>query len=890
MKERYVLHIDSFEAPQVQIDVFKHKLYAHVDTLMQFFFWGYVLLGVMLAAFYNTWEQLTLSAAIMGTYYLSRLLVKHLPTRRHLHALLLFAFVVQFIMQMKGAFYMHFMIFISMMLLVFYQNWKIISTYTIAVALYSLSFYIVINSGNADLKELFLNIPDTDWQTLFFGLLMGGIQYALASFFCIYLNKQTEKDANHRIFLEEQVNVEENTDFAYQIANGVLDKEFYPTKHNIMGRALLEMRDSIREARLKEQESAWKTQGIAKAGQIMMDADTLEQLTAQVLMFAVKYMSAQQGLIFLAEKGVDNHTTALRVVASHAIADKARLSVTFALGEGLVGQVASSQKTFYLPTPPDDYFSIKSALGHSKPSSLMIVPLLLHDDLAGVLEISSFLPLQDIQKQFIEELADRLAASVVAQKATEENMKLLRSTQAYTEQLRSQEEEMRQNMEELQATQEELTKQMLQNEVVKNELAARVEALNESALVCEFDLSGEIMYANRKFATTYKQRNIDVRNRSVYAYLGIEDSELDIRNIEEKLSQRQVFQAVFQYKTADNQTIWLESTLAPVLDENNQVAKCINISFDISKQVEQGIRLSALLKESEKASRAMQEAHQLIDEKLEAINNSIGMMELKQDGSILNANARFLEIFGYMDGELIGESHKKLIASDELLFSNYKNFLRTLLLEGSVEGDFKRVAKDGSIIWIRGSYTAILDIDKKISKVILLCYDSTEERKQREAFQASVEQIRHQDEELRQNFEELQATQEDLNKTALELNAFISALDNATIILELDKFGRVHRINKNFTLATGYSKAEAEGQPHSFYVPKDQDAAADFSRLWERLNKGEYFESEVKRLKKNGNIIWFRVYYVPIKNEQGELQRIICISSDITAMKAVALS
>ncbi|TAF34619.1 MAG: PAS domain-containing protein [Cytophagales bacterium] len=884
MREHYALDIDSFEAPAQRVLVFKEKLYADVDRLMQFFFWGYALLGVVLSAFYNTWSKLILGGAVMVAYYISILLIKHLSTRRHLHALLLFVFVLQFIMQMKGAFYMHFMIFITMMVLVFYQNWRLVSTYTIAVAVYSLSFYTIINSGNPGLKELFLDVPNTDWQTMFFGLLMGGIQYVLASFFCVYLDKQTEKDAGHRIFLEEQVNLEENTAFARHIAEGQLDTEFYPSKHNVMGKALLEMRDNIREASQKEQALTWKTQGIAQAGQLMMDAETLEQLTSNVLIFCVKYMRGHQGVLFLVEKNNQNRSV-LRIAASHALSDKSRNKLEFEVGEGLVGQVANSRKPLFLNSTPSHYFDIKSALGQAKPSSLIIVPLLLHDDLAGVLEISSFVAFDDTQQQFVLELSERLAASILAQRAAEENMQLLHNTQAYTEQLRSQEEEMRQNMEELQATQEELTKQMMQNELTRNELLARVEALNESALVSEFLLDGKMIYANKKFANTYKQRNADLRNTSIFRYLSIEDSPAEIANIRERLLQKQIFQAVFKCQLANQEDIWLETTLAPVLDENSEVSKCINISFDITKQVAQGMRLSKLLKEADQASRAMKEAHQLVDEKLEAIDNSIGMMEIKNDGTILSVNSRFLSILRYEEVDLVGQSHKILIPTDELLFSNYKNFLRKLLLEGSLEGEFKRLTKDGTFVWIRGCYTATLDLDNKISKIILLCYDITAEQLQRKALHENLAQIQQHEEEMRQNMEELQATQEELNRASMELNNFITALDNATIILELDKYGRVHRVNQNFSRVTGYSKSEAEGQPHSFYVPKEQNAAEDFAILWERINKGEYFESEVKRLKKNGNIIWFRVYYIPVKNEQGELQRIICISSDITSSK-----
>lgn len=73
-----------------------------------------------------------------------------------------------------------------------------------------------------------------------------------------------------------------------------------------------------------------------------------------------------------------------------------------------------------------------------------------------MLEIASFKEFEEYEIVFIEKLGDAIASTLSTVKVNERTTNLLRESQYMEEQLRAQEEEMRQNMEELQATQEEM--------------------------------------------------------------------------------------------------------------------------------------------------------------------------------------------------------------------------------------------------------------------------------------------------------------------------------------------------------------------------------------------------------------------------------------------------
>jgi PAS domain-containing protein len=139
------------------------------------------------------------------------------------------------------------------------------------------------------------------------------------------------------------------------------------------------------------------------------------------------------------------------------------------------------KKTIYLTEIPSDYLFITSGLGSANPRSLLIVPMMINEEVQGIIEIASFNVYKPYEIEFVEKLAQSVAA-IVSNIRTEENTRyLLGQSQQQTEQMQAQEEEMRQNMEELQATQEEMARK-------EKELAKLLEQSNTNKTELEFRL------------------------------------------------------------------------------------------------------------------------------------------------------------------------------------------------------------------------------------------------------------------------------------------------------------------------------------------------------------------------------------------------------------------
>jgi transcriptional regulator with GAF, ATPase, and Fis domain len=144
------------------------------------------------------------------------------------------------------------------------------------------------------------------------------------------------------------------------------------------------------------------------------------------------------------------------LVAAFAFDRKKFLEKTFAKGQGLVGTCAAEKDVVHLIEIPQEYIEITSGLGGANPNSLLLVPLIIEDEVLGVIELTSFNKFQPHEIELVKRLAQNIASTLRSVKVNARTSELLEKSQEQAEMMAAQEEEMRQNMEEMQATQEEM--------------------------------------------------------------------------------------------------------------------------------------------------------------------------------------------------------------------------------------------------------------------------------------------------------------------------------------------------------------------------------------------------------------------------------------------------
>ncbi len=244
--------------------------------------------------------------------------------------------------------------------------------------------------------------------------------------------------------------------FAVRVGEGHLDTNYDAfTTEGELGKAFLQMRDSLKAVAEKESKSTWVVKGISHFIEMLRDKeDNLKKLSEIFALELAKYLNVVQVGVYLADEAED--TTLLNLYAFFAYDILKQRARTFEPGEGLIGEAFREKRLVYLKEIPDNYLLVTSGLGEAKPNFLLIVPLMTNGEIAGLVELASFREFEPHHLEFMNKVAENFGAEVIALKSNLKNKALLFEAQRNAEQLRQQEEEMRQNVEELQATQEEM--------------------------------------------------------------------------------------------------------------------------------------------------------------------------------------------------------------------------------------------------------------------------------------------------------------------------------------------------------------------------------------------------------------------------------------------------
>lgn len=309
----------------------------------------------------------------------------------------------------------------------------------------------------ASLKTLFQNdsvyylIRLIPFMTTIAGLFLGW-------WFLKRNNTQIIKDQHHDATIKSVIQ------FVKGISNDELNLQ--PDSPYLPGdlkNALEEMRQHLLIVNQKETERTRISSTIAEINELLRPVNEIRQLADMVTKFLTNIIeSAAQGAFYIVTDSSDTDNEGepiLKLTSVYAYDRKKHLQTESRFTEGLIGQAALEKDIIHLTEIPEDYISITSGLiGHKKPTSILILPLINKGEVNGVIELASVSRFSEMQIRLISEMGEIIARSISSVKSHEKTMELLRNSEKMSAELVDQKKKLMQNAQEMIATQEELEK------------------------------------------------------------------------------------------------------------------------------------------------------------------------------------------------------------------------------------------------------------------------------------------------------------------------------------------------------------------------------------------------------------------------------------------------
>ena len=293
--------------------------------------------------------------------------------------------------------------------------------------------------------------------------------------------------------------------------------------------------------------------------------------------------------------------------------------------------------------------------------------------------------------------------------------------------------------------------------------------------------------------------------------------------------------------TADKKIKWIITNVKVLKKPDGTLFFITGISRDITAAVLQEEKLQKIAS----SAKALQSA----------VDTGWSYIEFKTNGTIIKINDNYIHDTGYDCSKyLLGKHHQIFCDPNYVKSIEYKNFWKNLANGKKQVGEFKRIKKDGSEMWIYANYTPIRDNDGNIFKIIKISTDISEMVENR--FKAT--------------------------SIAKELRQFIETA-NAPIF-GIDNNGSINEWNETSEKITGFKKQEVFGK-NLVQTYIDENHKTSIKKVLDDALKGEETANfEFPLFTKKGTRLMVLLNSTTRRGINGEIKGVLGVGQDITEL------
>ncbi len=373
-------------------------------------------------------------------------------------------------------------------------------------------------------------------------------------------------------------NLDKTANYIEQIYRGNITFNYKPVSENDkIGNLAVELAKNIKHSKEEEEKRKredeiqnWITKGSALFAEIIRDySDNLEELSYAIISKLVNYIESDQGGIFVINED-ENNEKYIELLASYAYDRRKMLKKRIPYGVGLVGRSILERETIFMTKIPDKYLNITSGLGNEKPKTLLIVPLIFHEEVYGVVELASFKSLDEYKIKLIEQVSESIASAISMVKINTRTAELLRETKIKSEQSASQEEEIRQNIEEMQAVTDGLNHKLA-------EVTETLSIIKDNINIVEFDIKGRITDISPNYLKILQKDKNDIIGKVQGSFSNDAQNPESFKKFWNDLKKGEIREFTQIIKISEG-ILKISSTYYPVKDADGNIYKVIGIA------------------------------------------------------------------------------------------------------------------------------------------------------------------------------------------------------------------------------------------------------------------------------------------------------------------------
>jgi len=247
--------------------------------------------------------------------------------------------------------------------------------------------------------------------------------------------------------------------------------------------------------------------------------------------------------------------------------------------------------------------------------------------------------------------------------------------------------------------------------LTSTDLMAIYQALDRVQAIIEFDLDGTVVTANENFLQIFGYGLDEIAGKHHRIFCDPEYAESnDYAEFWQMLGRGEQHEAEFKRLAKGGKELWLQASYNPIFDMEGKPFKVVKFATDVTRAKHQNAEFEG---------------------KVQAIDRAQAVIEFDLDGTVITANENFLDIFGYGLDEIAGKHHRIFCDPGFAETPAYSEFWQKLGRGEYESGEYKRIAKDGSEVWLQASYNPIFDANGRPLKVVKFASDISDEVQKR---------------------------------------------------------------------------------------------------------------------------------------------------------------